>query len=238
MDLDQNDNNTNVKTNSNVKSTVNIIIDYINSIITYLIPDSLKNTCCSNFIYFVCWLILIVSSLLIAYFILVGLALFFTYIITVREYNIHTGCLYNDTFVKNDPYTYSYCFDNSTNTRYNILYCSVYDNRNIFAGCFMFGIVGAVCIGSMIFYVVMIYIIYRNCKNRKALNDEHVDNITNQVTIITDNPMKIITDNEHIKLDRLYNISINDETNKSNNNDSIISLDVDGSATSYEQLSE
>lgn len=218
LDLNENaDTNTNAHTNAqtnmqtkvrtNVKTQINMqmICDYINSIIALLVPKCLKGTCCGSLVHVGYWILFIAISLTMAYFAIIGLTLFFTYIFTVQDYNIHTGCLYNDTLVESGPYVYRpYCFDNTTSTRYNTLLCSAYDNRNIFAGCMLIGFIATACIGSIIFFVIMICGIYRDYRQRKNKDDE--ENINSNVKRMT-----IITDDKRISLDsQLYEVNIRD----------------------------
>lgn len=160
--------------------------------------------------YRICWFLSLITLVVIVYFLCVALGLTSMSIATLYGYNISTGCLNNDT---STSYMNRYiCYDQNTSTHYNSIECSIRDDRRIWGGCFITGMLIFIGISFLVFIGFVVFICHTECRKfKKEDTHDQNKNISNISTIHDSDSMSEI---------ELEQITIN-----TSNNDVVVRLD-------------
>ena len=205
---------------------------------------SVETVGCHKFAKYACSCLLLAFGIIIGYFLLIGSGIFFTWIVTMNDYNIHTGCHYNDTIISEYNYD-TVCYNNETNTQYKNLFCCLKDDKSIWGKCLYVGSLSLFCIAFVICAGIgIIYIFNKSCKksnseqinndesNTEQINMDIIDGDKNEFTVIS-----LEDDCENMSTKQINNSSTKQINNiPTNKYDDTAGLD--GGSTSFDRLSE
>lgn len=116
----------------------------------------------------------------------VGMGILFTLIIKSNNYNIHTGCNYNDTIYRDNSAKYPlyYCIGNDTGKLYHKFGCSINSQNDIWSSCFSIGVIVNICIIAIVAIIVTLASLwnarkiddYKTAKNNGIRLDDILQN--------------------------------------------------------------
>lgn len=130
---------------------------YVKEITTIMTTPKFEITCVKA-------LLIVMFGILIFYMMSVASGLYLIVFTTARTYDIdmYTGCHYGDTIMFNQ-YGLDECIDNTTNTFYPIMQCSLRSGRSLWGECLVIGALAWIPFMVLISISMIVYVLYNEC---------------------------------------------------------------------------